>query len=230
MPLPQLPLLCMGGIVCLTPLTLYLFWLSAVNRRDRPTVVSSRWDFVSLLSALGGFLLCVGLLLSSVATKKNPLLNGANVRDNWENVQIASLILPVGYLLLVLACAALTLQSRRKSLSVYNIDRTSAEATFRELFTQMGIDAKRFGNVWSDTRPLIEVVPFPAFSHLTVKILATDERLNEELERELRTALVTCSPGESPAGVWLSTAATSAFVSVMCCVILIVAASISGRL
>ena len=230
MPLPQLPLLCMGGILCLTPLTLYLFWLSAVNRRDRPTVVSSRWDFVSLLAALGGFLLCVGLLLSSVATKKNPLLNGANVRENWENVQIASLVLPVGYLLLVLACAALTLQSRRKSLSVYNIDLASAEATLRDLFANMGIEAKRFGNVWSDGRPLIEVVPFHAFSHLTVKILAADERLNEELERELRSALVTCSPGENTAGAWLSTAAMSAFISVMCCVILIVAASVSGRL
>jgi len=230
LPLPQLPLLCMGGILCLTPLTLYLFWLSAVNRRERPTVVSSRWDFVSLLSALGGFLLCVGLLLSSVATKKNPLLNGANVRDTWENVQIASLVLPVGYLLLVIACAALTLQSRRKSLSVYNIDHASAEATMRDLFAQMGIDAKRFGNVWSDGRPLIEVVPFHAFSHLAVKILAVDERLNEELERELRSALVTCPTGENTAGAWLSTAATGAFVSVMCCVILIVAASVSGRL
>lgn len=100
----------------------------------------------------------------------------------------------------------------------------------RDLFAQMGIDAKRFGNVWSDGRPLIEVVPFHAFSHLTVKILAADERLNEELERELRSALITCSPGENTAGAWLSTAAMSAFISVMCCVILIVAASVSGRL
>jgi hypothetical protein len=218
----ELPFLAAGGILCFTPLTLYLFWLASVNRGERPVVVSSAWDFVGLLAGIGGFVLCAGLILTVIGANANVFRRGgfADLQNAWANAQLAAALTPIGYALLVGACVYLTLRSRGRSLAVYNVHAPAAEDALARTLAKLGLDAKRTGNLWSDERPLVEVVPFPVFSHLTIKMLLRDQRLREELERELRAALPLAPIGENPAGPWLTTAAVSCFITTLCCVVL----------
>lgn len=223
MSLPVVLSLCMGGIVCLTPLTLYLFWLAALNRRVRPTVVAGNWDFVALLAALSGFLLCVGFVLSAVSVQASPFAGGgfAQVwRTRWLT-EVTWLLVTGGYLALVLAAAALTLRRRQRTLAVYNIDPADAEAALAAALANAGLAAGRFGNLWSDGRPLAEVVPFHALKHVSVRLLADDQRLREELERELRAAVPRRPAADNPAAAWIATAAVAALIAVLGCSLLI---------
>ncbi len=218
----ELPFLAAGGILCFTPLTLYLFWLGAVNRGERPVVVSGAWDFVGLLSGIGGFILCAGMMLSLTATNANAFRRGgfAELQNAWANAQLAGAITPLAYLFLVGGGTYLTLRSRRQSLAVYNVHPPAADDAIGRALAKLGIDAKRTGNLWSDDRPLVETATFSVFSHVTIKLLLTDQRLREELERELRSTLPRVSVGENPAGPWLTTASVSCFITTVCCVVL----------
>src|SRR5437868_14072259 len=56
-------LLFLPILAVLTPIAVYCWVLAAINRRDRPTLVSGIWDCVGLLVALSGILLVVGPVL-----------------------------------------------------------------------------------------------------------------------------------------------------------------------
>jgi hypothetical protein len=218
----ELPFLAAGGILCFTPLTLYLFWLASVNRGDRPVVVSGTWDFVGLLCGIGGFILCAGLMLSLTATNANVFRRGgfADLQNAWANAQLAGAVTPIAYLLLIGGSAYLTLRARRNHLTVYNIHAPAADEVVGRALGRLGFDAQRTGNLWRDEKPLVETSAFPVFSHLTIKLLLADPRLREELERELRSNLPRISAGENPAAPWLTTAAVSCFITTACCVVL----------
>lgn len=218
----ELPFLAAGGILCFTPLTLYLFWLAAVNRGDRPAVVSGVWDFVSLLAGLSGFVLCVGFVLTLLGTNAGLFKRGgfAELKDAWANAQLYSAVTPLAYALLLGLCFLLTLQSRRRSLLVYNVHPPAAEAALKDVFEKLNLPATRKGNLWSSDRDLVEMTVFHVFSHVTLKLLPDDQRLREELEREIRAAMPRQQVGENPAGPWLMSAAVSCFITTVSCVIL----------
>lgn len=218
----ELPFLAAGGILCFTPLTLYLFWLAHVNRGDRPVVVSGVWDFVGLLVGIGGFILCAGIVLAAVSANANAFRRGgfAEIQNAWANAQLASAITPIAYSLLVGGGAFVTLRSRSRNLVVYNVHPPAVDEALAETFAKLDLPAKRMGNLWSDGRALAEVIVFHVFSHVTVRLLTRDPRLCEEFERELRTALPRKPAGENPAGPWLTTAAVSCFIATVCCVVL----------
>ena len=218
----ELPFLAAGGILCFTPLTLYLFWLAAVNRGDRPVVVSGTWDFIGLLAGVAGFVFCAGLILSVTAAHANVFRRGgfADLRNAWANVQLLGAITPLAYLLLVGFSSYLTLRARRHQLAVYNIHAPAAEELIGRILAKLGFDATRTGNLWSDEKPLVEIASFSIFSHSTITLHLSDLRQREELERELRSNLPRASVGENPAGPWLTTAAVSCFITTACCVVL----------
>ncbi len=219
---PELPLLAAGGIVCFTPLTLYLFWLAAVNRGPKPAVASGTWDFVALLAGLSGFLFSAGFVLTVLSTHVNVFRRGgfAELRQAWADSQIATAITPLAYVVLIALSILVTLRARRKNLVVYNIHPPAVDDALNDLFHRLNLPAKRIGNLWSDGRGLIEVVIFHVFSHVTLKLLPADPRLCEEFERELRTTLPGRPIGENPAGPWLATAAVSCFITTLSCVVL----------
>lgn len=230
MPLAVILSLCMGGIACLTPLTLYLFWLSAVNRRDRPTVISGVWDFVGLLAGLSGFILSgSGLFLAAVVARSR-LWGGhtfEELRDSWGRERLTWAIALAVYLAAFALLVGLSLAARRRTLVAYNTDLSTAEAAVAAVLEEVGIPVKRFGNLWSnpDGRPIVEVVPFHQFRHVSIRFLDTDPRVCEELDRRLRAALAARpAAADNPLAPWLSTAAVSAFVTVLCCALLIGAA------
>lgn len=224
MPLPVILALCMGGIACLTPLTLYLFWLGHVNRRDRPTVVAAGWDFVALLAGLSGFIVCGSALLLAFVVARSRLWGGhtfAEIKKSWGQDQGAWVAGLVVYLTALGLAVGLTLVARRRTLVAYNTDLDTAEAALAVVFEEMNVPAKRFGNLWSDGRGLVEVVPFHQFRHVTIRLVAPDPRLCEELDRRIRVALAARPAGDNPLAPWLTTASVSCFVTVLCCVVLI---------
>lgn len=218
----ELPFLAAGGILCFTPLTLYLFWLASVNRGERPVVVSGVWDFVGLLAGIGGFVMSAGIVLTVVSANANVFRRGgfAELQNAWANAQLASAVTPIAYLLLVGGSAFVTLRSRSRNLVVYNVHPPAVDDALADTFGKLDLSAKRTGNLWTDGRPLAEVVFFHVFSHATIKLLSRDPREREEFERELRATLPRMPAGENPAGPWLTTAAVSCFITTMCCVVL----------
>ena len=216
----------MGGIACGTPLTLYLFWLAALNRRPHPTVVAGTWDFVALLAGLSGFIVCgSGLFLTAVVAGAR--LWGGNsfeeIRDSWGRERTVWAIALVTYLAAFGLIVGLTLAARRRVLVAYNADLAAADTTLARVFEDLGLPVKRFGNLWTDGRRLVEVVPFHLFQHVTFRLLADDARLREELDRRIRSAVPTHPAGENPVAPWLTTTSVSLFVAVLCCVVLIAA-------
>ncbi len=218
----ELPFLAAGGILCFTPLTLYLFWLATVNRGDRPVVVSGVWDFVALLSGLFGFIFCSGLILTLVSMNADVFHRGgfAELQNAWANAQLTSALTPVAFGLLIGGLIYWTLRSRSRSLAVYHVHPLAVEEALRETFQKWGRAVKRTGQLWSDEKPLVQLSVFHVFSHVTVRMLMTEQQEREELERSLRLSLPNKPTGENIAGPWLTTAAVSCFIMTSCCVIL----------
>jgi hypothetical protein len=233
-PLSVILALCMGGIACCTPLTLYLFWLANLNRRGRPTPVAGPWDFVALLAGLSGFLVIgSGLLLTAVVARSR-LWGGHSfeeLRDSWGHERTAWAVALAAYLAAAGLLVGLTLAARRRSLVAYNADLPAAEAALGHVFDDLGLPVKRFGNLWTDAdgRGLVEAVPFHLFRNVTFRLLTADPRLREELDRRLRAAVAARPAGDNPVAPWLATTAVSLFVTVLCCVVLIGAAVFAVR-
>jgi hypothetical protein len=215
-------LLC--GVFCLAPLALYLSWLGSINRRPRPTVVGGGWDFAWLLAGLSGFLVFGGgLLVAALQSNFRYAARGnwEQIRDAWGQERLAWGAVALGYLLAVGGLAVLVIVSRLRTLSVYNIDRPQAEAAIDAALADAGVPASRFGNVWSNGRPVVAIDSFAGLRHATVRLVSPDPRVCEELERGLRQRLAAAPASDSPVAAWLYSAAISCFVTVLCCVLLI---------
>lgn len=222
MGLPLLVVLLCGAFG-LAPLALYLSWLASVNRRPRPTVVGGGWDFVWLLGGLSGFLIYGGgLLVAGLQSNVRYAVRGnwQQVRDAWGHERITWAAIAVGYLLAVAGLAALVIASRLRTLSVFNIDRHEAEAAIDAALAEAGVSASRFGNVWSNDRPVVAIDAFTGLRHVSVRVLSPDPRAREELERALRPRLAAAPPAGAPVAAWLYSAAISCGVAVLCCTIL----------
>jgi hypothetical protein len=215
-------LLC--GVFCLAPLTLYLSWLGSINRRPRPTVVGGGWDFAWLLGGLSGFLVFGGgLLVAGLQSSVRYAARGnwQQVRDAWGEEGTTWAAIAIGYLLVVGGLSALVIVSRLRTLSVFHIDRPEVEAVVETALAEVGVSANRFGNVWSNDRPVVSIDAFPGLRHVTIRLLNSDPRACEELERALRQRLVAAPPSAAPVAGWLYSAAISCGVTVLCCMLLV---------
>jgi hypothetical protein len=227
-PLGLILALCMGGIACLTPFTLYLIWLGYVNKRDRPTVVSGVWDFVALLLGLSGFGVAAGVVVLSATMGLLRQFNAANFRDlskSWGADHTTWLVLFAGGVMMAVALIGSALVRRRNTLSVYTVSLPALEDAVSDTLAGLGLTAKRFGDGWSDGRPLVEIVPFHVFRFVTVRLLAPDARLVNELDRNLRVSLGVVPATDNPAARWVMSACICSFVTDLCFVALILAAT-----
>lgn len=209
---------CLAGIFCLAPLALYLLWLSVLNRRPRPTVVPGGWDFAALCGGLSGFVLFGGgLVLSLLQSNVRYIFRGnfEALRTAWGQEQLAWLAVAGGYLFVVVGGGWLTLALRRRSLVVYNVEPGSVETALAEVFDQLGRPVQRTGNLWSGPAPLFELEPFAAGKCVSLRWVGDDERLFEEVARQLRTVTADLAPVENPAARWLLSAAVGLLVFVI---------------
>ncbi|HXD88648.1 MAG TPA: hypothetical protein VN641_19315 [Urbifossiella sp.] len=198
---------CLAGVLSLAPLVLYLLWLSLVARRSRPTIVSGPWDFVGVLAGLSGFILFGGGLLLALMQSNFRFLFRGNfeaLRDAWAKEHLWWVLTVIAYLGFVVGGAYLALMARRRSFVVYNVEPDHFEAALSEVFEHLGHPVERRGNLWVGGIPLCEVEPGRAGHTATLRWLADDPLLFQEVERHLREALGTLSPGDNPAARWIS--------------------------
>lgn len=222
--LPLIVTFCLCAVFCITPLALYLTWLGAVNKRSKTTVFGGGWDFILATAGLSGFLLFGGGVL--VSALQSNLRFAA--RGNWQQLQqawgeerLVWGLLAFGYLLLVGGAVLWNVLVRSRSLSVYNVARDPIELAIDEVLAGVGVPASRFGNVWADGRQLVQLDYFNAFRHASVKILTTDDRLAEELDRGLRKRLAEVPPADGQAAAWLISASITCLVTVLCAILLL---------
>ena len=209
---------CLAGIFCLAPLALYLLWLSVLNRKRRPTVVPGGWDFAALCGGLSGFVLFGGgLVLSLLQSNVRYIFRGnmEGLRAAWGQEQFAWLAVAGGYLFVVVGGGLLTLALRRRSLVVYNVEPGAFEAAVAEVFDHLGRAVTRKGNLWSSPDPLFELDPFPAGKSVSLRWLGADDRLFEEVARNLRPAVADLAPADNPTARWLTSSAVGILVVVV---------------
>jgi hypothetical protein len=138
-------------LACLAPLTLYCLFLSMINRRRHPVMLSGPWDVAALLFGAGGFLLVAG----------PAMLNGFNQqwRDYWLFRRPTLAVHGLGdegwylwlgiwgcYFALVLGGALWLLRRRRHVLSIYNIDPTIIHEALGQVLDRMKLDWTSAGN------------------------------------------------------------------------------------
>ena len=217
MSLPVLAILCACGVFCLTPLSIYLLWLGMVNRRDRSTVLSGTWDLAGVLGGLSGFIVFGGALLvffSQSNARYATRGNWEQLKSAWEREQEAWMAVAAGYLLVAGGAVGLGLLARRDCLSVYNLDRERADTVIDEVLTGLGVSASRYGNRWSDGKPVLDIDPFYGMRHVTVRVLHPDPQFRQEFERDFRKRLAGEPSPDNPVGPWFTSAAITCSMTI----------------
>jgi hypothetical protein len=207
---PYILAICLCGVFCLLPLAIYLLWLSQVTRRERPTALSGAWDFAGVLLALSGFFAFGGgLLLSLLQSNFRYWMRGnfEGLRTAWVQERVAWSFIVLAYLFVVLGAVAVGFVARRRSLVVYNVEPAAFESLLNEVFQQLGRPVERVGKLWVSGDPLFELDAFAAGRTVTLRWVSPDERLHEEVARQLRAALAAHATADNPAGRWLTAAA-----------------------
>lgn len=207
MALPPIVLIAFCAVLCLAPLSLYLSWLATLNRRVKPTILSSRTDLLALACGLSGFLLVGGVVLVAISHSNARFAlrgNWEQIRAAWGEEQSAWLLSLLLYLGLVAAWLAFLAFTRSRSLDVYCVDRWHLENTLEEILLDLGQTPTRQGRFWTvELGPLVEVRYFEPSCHAIVQFHGADLRLSDELERELRLRLRDHPEVDNLAAVWI---------------------------
>src|SRR5436190_17169552 len=114
-------LLGAGCLVCLTPLAIYLLYLSHLNGRTPPTLVPGPWDFGAVLLGLSGFLVLAGPLVLTLADSvwRGYAFGGwADLRGVGRQEAVAGSLMAVGYLIVVGVGITWLLRARRPVTAV----------------------------------------------------------------------------------------------------------------
>lgn len=224
MALPFIVILCLCGVFCLAPLSLYLAWLGGVNRRHHPTVFGGGWDFTCLLAGLSGFIVFGGgLLVAGLQSNVRYAARGnfEAVRAAWGEEGHVWGLIALGYLVVVAGVVALVVASRLRTLVVYNIDRERAEMVIGDALAEVGVPATRFGDVWGEGRGVVAIEALQGLRNVSVKVLTPDPRLAEELLRVLRKRFPEAVAAMDPVGGILHTSAIASFGVMVCCMLLV---------
>jgi hypothetical protein len=218
--LPFILVLCVAGAFCLAPLAIYLLWLAQITRRERPTILAGSWDFAGLLIGLSGCILFGGgLVLSLLQSNFRYWMRGnfESLRAAWGQEKVSWMLLASAYLIVVIGWVLLTLSSRRRSLVVYNIDLAAFETTLTEVFEHLNHPIERRGNLWVSGVPLFELDRFPRGRTATLRWIAEDRLLFQEVDRLLREAVRSHYTDDNSSTHWLMAAAVGTGVSAISC-------------
>lgn len=228
-----------GSLVCLMPLAIYLLYVSNLNSKPNPVMVSGTWDFTAVLLGLSGFLLLSGpVLLTMIDSRWR-----SQVYGNWYELRTlgarearAWSMMSFGYFLLLVGIIPGIIRSRRSVTSIYNLDANILAEALDEAFRRTGIDFIRQGLRFTvkDKKtgvPMAEtsIESFRAMNHSSLKwsgeYTETRSLIEVELEKLLRSYI---SAKLAMAG-WLNTAAmTVMLVMLFWTVTLVVMVAFSG--
>ncbi len=221
-------------MVFFLPLSLYFFYLSALNRAPRPKLVSGVWDTVGVLAALSGFLLIGGpSILSGLYEQwRMSWLLGSfqrlnEIRGTWSEW----ILLYAAYFVAVIVLTIWLVFEGRKRTSIYNIDGQVFEEILRRTLDECGLLWKRLGphklllhgasEKPLDPAPLdrekegakLEMGPaatvdwrvFPAMCHASIGWRGVDREIREEVESRLIEQLRFVRSPANQAAAWFFT-------------------------
>jgi len=209
-------------VALIIPLAIYFLILGAVNRRERPLMVSGPWDFAGVLFAASGFLLSVGPSALSALYER--------WRFDWLLGQGASgdssgggatyyfwLGMWMLYYGIIVGGAAYILQRRKQLTAVYNVDLGILETILYRVFERLGISCTRNGNYFSlkssrqnanPATPLLELESFPSLCHATLRWHTSEDLLRQSIEMQVSKELSEVVTPYNPAAGWFLTLAT----------------------
>ena len=224
-------LLGSGCLVCLTPLAIYLLYLSHLNGRTPPTLVSGPWDFGAVLLALSGFLVLAGPVLLTVVDSvwRGYVFAGWDaLRGAGRREAVAGSYMAAGYLILLGVGTAVLLRRRRPVTAVYSVAAASAEAGVIEVLEQLGYPWRRAegrveiglrkagdpaappaGRFFPHESAAVRVDAFPATGHATLRWSGAYDGVRREVEAALPAALAPHGGGRNPVAGWMFTGAVS---------------------
>lgn len=221
----------------LLPLSAYLLALGLVHRRREPLVVPGVLDGLGLVFGLSGFFLFCGplilrrvgdrLMLDWLATSNAGVLGPAQVER----------LLGLLYVVAV-ACLVAYLFARQRHLTgVYNAEPEQVEAALDAAFDRLGLSPVRSGRLLYFPRPdgpadgevaaVLEVEPFAAFRHVTLRWDPAASPLRDRVEAELVEALADEATEPGDVGYWLLLAGVFLFGLAMVGVGVALAASLA---
>jgi hypothetical protein len=200
------------------PLGIYCLILAWLNQRDRPVLVSGRWDFAGVLFAASGLLLFVApRVLKSLYERWHEYLLLGHAGESGEASGL-SYYLWLGawcvYAAAVILGSVWMLNRRRQMTAVYNIDPAVLEVALARVLERLGVHWKRMGchfflNPESSDDSMLVLEPFSILSHATLRWQAVDEPTRQAIERELDQVLAGMPTTANPVGGWFLSAGTA---------------------
>jgi hypothetical protein len=198
------------------PLGIYCLILGAINRRDRPLLVSGPWDFAGVLFAVSGFLLFVGPAVLSSLYERWRVSWVLGHAGAGEGPSGASYYLWVGlwyvYYFGVVAVAVWMLKRRREVTAVYNVDVAVLEVALARVLERLGRSWRRTGSYYilkpetvaadSGDPSALELESFPSLRHATLHWHGLEDPSRQAIERELADVLAGMPSTSNPAAAW----------------------------
>jgi len=193
------------------PIGIYCLILGALNRRDRPVLVSGRWDFAGVLFAASGLLLVVGpAVIASVEERsRNYWLWGHP--GSGDGPGGATYLIGLGvrllYLLVVILGSAWMLNRRRAVTAVYNVDQAMLEVGLSRVLERLGLEWRRTGNYFllkpgASNGLALELEAFPPLRHATLRWHGVEAASRQAIEKELETVLAGMPTNENAVAGW----------------------------
>jgi hypothetical protein len=209
-PLPLFLLLLFLAFIF--PIGIYCLILGALNRWDRPVLVSGPWDFAGVLFAASGVLLVVvpfGILRSlHERWSYNWVLGPAGQCEGMASATYYFwLALWFLYYAGVILCAAWMLKRRRGITAVYNVDYAVLEVGLSRVLERLGLGWRRTGNYFllnpaASNGLALELESFPPLRHATLRWHGVDDAFRQAIEKELETVLAGMPTTENSVGGW----------------------------
>ena len=136
-------------MVFFLPLSIYLFYLSSINRASHARVVTGVWDIAGMLGALSGFLLIGGpAILSGLYEqwRMSWLLGNfqrlQEIRGTWNEW----IMLYAAYFVGVVCLTTWLLLQARNKTSIYNVEEGELELALRRSLDESNIVWERVGD------------------------------------------------------------------------------------
>ncbi len=206
-------------VVFFVPLAVYLLILGHINRGPRPVIVSGTWDFVGILFAASGFLLAGGPAILTAFDERWRMFWLVAERARFVGPALPGVLLAVVYFLVVVIGCIVVFVRRRQLTCIYNVEPAEVENALLESCQHLGLDPIHSGNLLvfglsldgpalsaAGQNAILEMEPFTAGMHVTLRWDPHDSPLRPALEAELDRRLVLRGAPEHDTGTWLSLA------------------------
>jgi hypothetical protein len=219
----------LGAVIVLAPLAAYCLIIARINRRARPLLVTGTRDCAGLILALAGVVFYLGPgLLTDFRFRPRDVwlynhyssLRGFPAEKAHEGWLLGWTVVCLAYVAAVVGGALLLLWRRQRTTSVYNVEPGAFDVALLRALGDLGLAWTRDenqirvvgGGAPDGLTAVVEVAPWPAMRHVTLRWSADACRVQPLVEARLAQALGQVWTRTNPAGRWLMVASAGLFV------------------